>query len=76
MSKVLSLAMRPNTIEDFIGSEEIIKNLKNQFESKRIPHFFIISGKTGSGKTTLSRILSRMFVEPIIFYSFFNNIPI
>ncbi len=64
MSKVLTLSLRPQNLDELIGQDEIVKTLKNQFESGRIPHFFIISGASGTGKTTLSRILALMLQEP------------
>lgn len=56
-SRILSLSMRPKCLNDFIGHDLIIKDLKNQFLSGRFPHFIIISGDIGQGKTTLSRII-------------------
>jgi DNA polymerase-3 subunit gamma/tau len=50
--------MRPKSIEELVGQEDLIKTLSTQFESNRIPHFFIISGPIGAGKTTLARILA------------------
>ena len=48
--KVLSLSLRPQKLDDIIGQEDIVNQLKNQFGSKRIPGFFLISGETGTGK--------------------------
>lgn len=56
--RVLALSMRPRSIEELVGQEDLIKTLSTQFESNRIPHFFIISGPIGAGKTTLARILA------------------
>ena len=58
MSKILALSTRPKSFSDLVGQSKIIECLKAQFESGRIPHFFIIHGATGSGKTTLARILA------------------
>lgn len=55
--RVLSLSLRPKTIGDCVGQENMTILLENQFNSGRIPHFFIIHGPIGSGKTTLARIL-------------------
>jgi DNA polymerase III delta prime subunit len=56
--RVLSLSLRPKTIGDCVGQENLITLLENQFESGRIPHFYIIHGPIGSGKTTMARILA------------------
>jgi DNA polymerase III delta prime subunit len=57
-SRVLALSARPRHFHDLIGQEKLVASMLSQFESKRIPHFFILSGGVGSGKTTLARILS------------------
>lgn len=57
--RVLALSLRPKSLEELIGQEDIIKTIDIQFKSHRIPHFYIISGPVGCGKTTLARILSQ-----------------
>lgn len=59
-TKVLSVSMRPNKLDDIIGQDDIIKLIKSQFESGRVPHFFLIVGVPGSGKTSLARIIAMM----------------
>lgn len=60
MKKVLSVALRPTKLEDVVGQEESVQVISKQFETKRIPHFYLITGPTGSGKTTFSRIIANM----------------
>ena len=50
--------MRPKLLEDCVGQEELVISLENQFTSGRIPHFYILHGPIGSGKTTFARILA------------------
>lgn len=63
-NKILSLSLRPRNLNEFIGQDEVTKTLKTQFESGRVPHFFIISGDSGSGKTSLSRVIALLLQEP------------
>lgn len=55
--RVLSLSMRPKTLQECVGQEELVKALEYQFEVGRIPHFYIVHGPIGAGKTTFARIL-------------------
>lgn len=56
--RVLSLSLRPTTLQEYVGQDDLVTLLENQFVSGRIPHFYIIHGPIGSGKTTLARILA------------------
>lgn len=56
--RVLSLSLRPANLQDYLGQDDLVTLLENQFVSGRIPHFYIIHGPIGSGKTTLARILA------------------
>ncbi len=56
--RVLSLSMRPKTLQECVGQEELVKALEYQFSVGRIPHFYIVHGPIGAGKTTFARILA------------------
>lgn len=56
--RVLSLSLRPKSADECVGQDDMITLLENQFSSGRIPHFYIIHGPIGSGKTTIARILA------------------
>lgn len=50
---------RPNTFEQVIGQEAVVKTLRNQIEAGRIAHAYLFCGCRGTGKTTLAKIMSR-----------------
>lgn len=56
--RILSLSMRPKTLQECVGQEELVKALEHQVSVGRIPHFYILHGPIGSGKTTFARILA------------------
>lgn len=50
---------RPKIFEDVIGQENIIRTIKNQVTSGRIPHAYLFCGTHGTGKTSTAKILSK-----------------
>lgn len=56
---VLARKYRPNTFEDLIGQEPMVRTLKNAFSSGRIAQAYMLTGVRGVGKTTTARILAR-----------------
>jgi DNA polymerase III delta prime subunit len=60
LDRILALSLRPRRLADMVGQEELSRAISSQFQSGRVPHFFIIDGPVGSGKTTLGRILAML----------------
>ena len=56
---VLARKYRPQTFDDLIGQETMVRTLRNAFRSGRIAHGFMLTGVRGVGKTTTARILAR-----------------
>jgi DNA polymerase-3 subunit gamma/tau len=50
---------RPTKIEDLIGQERVITTLRGCLKSGDIPNAFLLVGATGTGKTTISRLIAR-----------------
>jgi replication-associated recombination protein RarA len=58
MSRQLSLSARPKSFDELIGQPKLIERIRRHVQSGRIPEAWLLSGPTGTGKTTVSRILS------------------
>lgn len=56
---VLALSMRPKSLDDLIGAEKIVERIRRRMSSHRIPRSWMFCGGTGSGKTTIMRIIAR-----------------
>ena len=57
--KVLARKYRPNTFEDLIGQDSMVKIISNSFILNRIAHAFLFTGVRGVGKTTAARIVAK-----------------
>ncbi len=57
--QVLARKYRPQTFEDLIGQDAMVRTLANAFAAGRIAHAFMLTGVRGVGKTTTARLLAR-----------------
>ncbi len=51
---------RPETFEDMVGQQAIIRTLQNAISKDRIAHAYLFSGPRGTGKTSTAKIFARM----------------
>ena len=56
---------RPTHLDDVLGQSAVVKSLRDTFKRGNPPHSYLFVGPSGTGKTTLSRILASNFqVDP------------
>lgn len=55
----LSLKFRPRTLDEVFGQDSTVMQLKGMFKNNRISNVYLFKGKSGCGKTTISRIIYR-----------------
>ena len=59
MYKALYRQERPETFQDVIGQEHIIRILENQIKTNKVGHAYLFCGTRGTGKTTIARLLAK-----------------
>jgi len=57
--RVLARKYRPQSFDDLIGQEPMVRTLSNAFQIGRIAQGWMLTGVRGVGKTTTARILAR-----------------
>ena len=55
----LATTYRPRTWDDVAGQDNVVSRLKGILSSGKIPNAILFRGPSGTGKTSLSRVLSR-----------------
>ena len=58
-NETLALRYRPTTLGGVVGHTSVVTTLKGMFKERNIPNAFMLTGPTGVGKTTLSRMIAR-----------------
>ncbi len=57
--RVLARKYRPQSFDDLIGQEAMVRILRRAFAQGRIAHAWMLTGVRGVGKTTTARIIAR-----------------
>ena len=59
MYKALYREYRPETFEEVLGQEHILRILNNQIQNNTVSHAYLFCGTRGTGKTTVARLLAK-----------------
>ncbi len=59
MAQALYRKWRPQTFEEVVGQEHVVRTLRNALTGGRIHHAYLFTGPRGTGKTTTARLLSK-----------------
>lgn len=57
----LAVKYRPSTLDQLIGQQAVISSLQGVLKRPVVPHSYLFMGASGTGKTTLARILAARF---------------
>ena len=58
MSQILTLSGRPQTFDELVGQQHMIKLIRARHKSGRFPAAIMFIGESGAGKTTVARIIA------------------
>ncbi len=56
---VLARKWRPQTFDEVVGQDHVVKTLQNALKNSRISHAYLFCGARGVGKTTVARLLAK-----------------
>jgi DNA polymerase-3 subunit gamma/tau len=59
MTQALYRRWRPQTWDEVVGQEHVVRTLRNAVRSDRWAHAYLFAGPRGTGKTTMARLLAK-----------------
>jgi len=57
--QVIARKWRPQTFEDLVGQDHVVRTLRNAIKRERIAHAYLFVGPRGTGKTSTARIFAK-----------------
>ena len=57
--QVFARKYRPQTFQDVLGQDHVVRTLCNAIEQKRLAHAYLFVGPRGTGKTSTARIFAK-----------------
>lgn len=57
--QVIARKWRPQTFEDVVGQDHVVRTLRNAIARNRIAHAYLFVGPRGTGKTSTARIFAK-----------------
>jgi DNA polymerase-3 subunit gamma/tau len=57
--QVIARKWRPQTFDDVVGQDHVVRTLKNSIARNRIGHAYLLVGPRGTGKTSTARIFAK-----------------
>ncbi len=57
--KALYRTYRPNTFDEVVGQQHIVKTLQNAVHQNKVAHAYLFCGPRGTGKTTIAKLLAK-----------------
>jgi DNA polymerase-3 subunit gamma/tau len=57
--QVIARKWRPQTFDDVVGQDHVVRTLKNAIGRQRIAHAYLFVGPRGTGKTSTARIFAK-----------------